>query len=72
MFGQAIEASGLDEPNADKPLAQQALDSAVMYTDGLTANPDKIVIAVDIDPLEAFSNLGLTIVEEQVLDTITE
>ena len=52
MFGQTVD-------NTD---AQSALDAAVMYSDGVKATPDKIVIAIDIEPLLAFEAMGLTIV----------
>ena len=56
MFGQTVD-------NTD---AQSALDASVMYSEGVKATPDKIVIAVDIDPMEAFEAMGLTMVVSDV------
>ena len=56
MFGQTVD-------NTD---AQSALDAAVMYSDGVKATPDKIVIAVDIDPMTAFAAMGLTMVVSEI------
>lgn len=66
MFGQPVEGSVLQAEGADKSLAQQALDVAVMYSDGVKATPDSIVIAVDINPLEAFAAMGLTMVVSEI------
>ena len=52
MFGQTVD-------NTD---AQSAIDVAVMYSDGVKATPNSIVIAIDIDPMTAFEAMGLTIV----------
>ena len=48
--------------DADTVAAQQALDIAVMYTEGMLASADKIIIAVDIDPMAVFAKLGLSMV----------
>ena len=56
MFGQTVD-------NTD---AQSALDASVMYSDGVKATPDKIVIAVDIEPLLAFEAMGLTMVVSEI------
>ena len=56
MFGQTVD-------NTD---AQSALDAAVMYSDGVKATPDKIVIAIDIDPMTAFESMGLTMVVSEI------
>ena len=52
MFGQTVD-------NTD---AKSALDASVMYSDGVKATPTSIVIAVDIDPMEAFAAMGLTMI----------
>ena len=57
MFGQTVD-------NTD---AQSALDASVMYDTGIKATPDKIVIAVDIDPMIAFEAVGLTQVTDDFL-----
>ena len=56
MFGQTVD-------NTD---ARSALDASVMYEDGTQATPDKIIIAVDIDPMEAFAAMGLTMVVSEI------
>ena len=56
MFGQTVD-------NTD---AQSALDASVMYSDGVKATPNSIVIAVDIDPMEAFTAMGLTMVVSEI------
>jgi len=64
MLGQSLSADNapLTSDIADIVMAQQAMDAAVMYVDGMTAGIDKIVIAIDIEPLLAFEAMGLTIV----------
>jgi hypothetical protein len=66
MLGHPIEGGELQAEGADMSLAQQALDVAVMYSDGVKATPDSIVIAIDIDPLEAFAAMGLVMVESEI------
>ena len=56
MFGQTVD-------NTD---AQSALDASVMYSDGVKATPNSIVIAVDIDPMTAFEAMGLTMVVSEI------
>lgn len=63
MFGQPVIDSGLTADGADFNAAQQAMDSAVMYSKNMAATPDKIVIAIDVKPMIFFRGLGLTIIE---------
>ena len=49
--------------NADITAAQQALDKVVMYKQGDKASTAKIMCAIDFEPLAAFSDMGLTIIE---------
>jgi len=56
MFGQTVD-------NTD---AQSAIDVAVMYSDGVKATPNSIVIAIDIDPMTAFESMGLTMVVSEI------
>ena len=56
MFGQTV----------DNTEAQSALDAAVMYSDGVKATPNSIVIAIDIDPMTAFEAMGLTMVVSEI------
>ena len=67
-----IVLSLLDTPLTDSPLqaegadlsqAQQALDKVVMYKQGDKASTAKIMCAIDFEPLQAFSDMGLTIIE---------
>ena len=49
--------------NADVAAAQQALDKVVMYKQGDKVSPTSIMCAIDFEPLTAFSDMGLTIIE---------
>ena len=49
--------------NADVTAAQQALDKVVMYKQGDKASTTKIMCAIDFEPLQAFTDMGLTIIE---------
>ena len=49
--------------NADVVAAQQALDKVVMYKQGDKAIAAKIMCAIDFEPLQVFSDMGLTIIE---------
>lgn len=65
LFG--INLSNITLPahaiNADITAAQQALDKVVMYKQGDKASTAKIMCAIDFEPLQAFEDMGLTIVE---------
>ena len=52
--------------NADVVAAQQALDKVVMYKQGDQASTAKIMCAIDFEPLQAFSDMGLTIIEVEL------
>ena len=49
--------------NADVTAAQQALDKVVMYKHGDKVSTDEIMCAIDFEPLAAFADMGLMIVE---------
>lgn len=49
--------------NADVTAAQQALDKVVKYKQGDKVSTDKIMCAIDFEPLAAFEDMGLTITE---------
>lgn len=49
--------------NADVTAAQQALDKVVMYKQGDKVSATKIMCAIDFEPLAAFADMGLTIIE---------
>ena len=65
LFG--ISLSNITLPahaiNADITAAQQALDKVVMYKQGDKASPTTIMCAIDFEPLQAFADMGLTIIE---------
>ena len=52
---------------ADVTAAQQALDKVVMYKQGDKASTAKIMCAIDFEPLQAFADMGLTIVETDLV-----
>ena len=68
LFG--INLSNITLPdhaiNADVAAAQQALDKVVMYKQGDKASTTKIMCAIDFEPLQAFSDMGLTIIEVEL------
>tara|TARA_R110000751_G_scaffold148812_4_gene253625 strand:+ start:102 stop:497 length:396 start_codon:yes stop_codon:yes gene_type:complete len=63
LLDTSLSDSPLQAEGADLVLAQQAMDKVVMYEQGVTATPNSIYIAIDIDPFDMFNRLGLTIVE---------
>ena len=69
LFG--ISLSNITLPahaiNADVTTAQQALDKVVMYKQGDKASTAKIMCAIDFEPLQAFSDMGLTIIESDLV-----
>lgn len=66
MFGTPVADTGLTADGADFTQAQRAMDAAIMYSDGLTANPNNIFIAIDVEPMQFFEGLGLTMVESEL------
>ena len=64
MFG--IKLADITLPthavNADVTAAQQALDKVVMYKQGDKASTTSIMCAIDFEPLQAFDDMGLTVV----------
>lgn len=53
--------------NADVTAAQQALDKVVMYKQGDKVSTTSIMCAIDFEPLQAFSDMGLTIIEADLV-----
>ena len=51
--------------NADVTAAQQALDKVVMYKQGDKVSTTSIMCAIDFEPLQAFSDMGLTLIESE-------
>lgn len=72
LLGQAVADSPLQAEGADTEQAQQAMDAAVMYADGMTATPHTIVIAIDIQPMTVFESLGLASVAINDIDGIVQ
>lgn len=56
--------------NADVAAAQQALDKVMMYKQGDKASTASIMCAIDFEPLTAFADMGLTIIESVLQPTI--
>jgi hypothetical protein len=40
-------------------MAARALSKVVVMKEGITANPNQITLAIDVDPLQALSEMGL-------------
>ena len=59
----SLADSPLNPKGADVAVAQQALDKVVRYKEGDKVSTDKIMCAIDYEPLQVFSDMGLTIVE---------
>lgn len=53
--------------NADVTAAQQALDKVVKHKQGDTASTTKIMCAIDFEPPAAFADMGLTIIESDLV-----
>lgn len=70
LLGQAVADAPLQAEGADTEQAQKAMDAAVMYADSMTATPDKIVIAIDIEPIELFEALGLSSISIDINDDL--
>ena len=68
MFGTPVADTGLTAEGADFTKAQQAMDAAIMYSEGVKANPDNIFIAIDVEPTTFFEDLGLTMVESELTE----
>ena len=67
LLGQDVSDSVLQAEGADTAMAQQAMNMLDMYVDGATASPDKISIAIDIEPLDFFEVIGLAMIDSQPL-----
>lgn len=72
LLNTPLSDSVLKSEFADLALAQQAMDAAVMYQDGVIATPDKIVIAIDVEPLGFFELLGIDTVDDNNIDGIAQ
>ena len=63
----SLADSPLQPKGADLSLAQQALDKVVKYEQGDKVSTDTIMCAIDFEPLQAFSDMGLTIIESNLV-----
>ena len=72
LFGVTITTEKLYDHalDADVPAAQKALDSSVIYEDGVVASIDKIIIGVDIKPSQFFDSIGVSLVDDFIVETI--
>lgn len=68
LLGQDVSDSILQAEGADLTQAQQAMDMLDMYVDGAKASPDKISIAIDVEPMVFFDDIGLTAVVDMLSD----
>lgn len=68
MLGTPVADTGFTAEGADFTLAQQAMDAAIMYSEGVKASSDNIFIAIDIEPMQFFEGLGLTMVESDLIE----
>lgn len=70
LFG--ISLSNITLPahaiNADVTAAQQALDKVVMYKQGDKVSTDKIMCAIDFEPLAAFEDMGLMTTNNELVE----
>lgn len=60
ILGKPIIDSGLTADGADFEKAQEAMSNSVVYKENVLANQEKILIAVDVEPLFFISDAGLT------------
>lgn len=58
LFNSPLQAEG-----ANLEQAQTALDKVVMYSGSERVSADSIMCAIDYDPLEFFTSIGVSIVE---------
>lgn len=67
LLSTPLSDSPLQAEGADLALAQAAMDKVVMYADGVTATPEHIYIAIDIEPHEFFELVGLSAVDSDLV-----
>lgn len=67
LLNTSLTDSPLQVEGADLTQAQQALDKVVMYKQGDKLSTIKIMCAIDFEPLQAFSDMGLTIIESDLV-----
>ena len=63
MLNTPLSDGVLQAEGADLELAQEAMDKLVMYSDGVTVDSKHIFIAIDVEPLVFFTEIGLTMIE---------
>lgn len=67
LLTTALTDSVLTSETADIVIAEQAFDKVVMYEEDMMIDTDKIICGIDIDPLELFNLIGLTIIINEEL-----
>lgn len=67
LIDTPLADSPLQTKGADLSLAQQALDKVVKYNQGDKASTSSIMCAIDFEPLQAFTDMGLTIIESDLV-----
>ena len=67
LADKPLADSPLQTKGADLSLAQHALDKVVMYKQGDKASPTSIMCAIDFEPLQAFADMGLTVIESDLV-----
>lgn len=72
MFGISLTDITLPvhASHADVIAAQQALDKVVMYKQGDKASTTSIMCVIDFEPLAAFADMGLSIIDNDLLDEL--
>ena len=66
LLNTPLADSPLKAEGADLTQAQQAMDKVVMYKQGDKVSTTKIMCAIDFEPLQAFADMGLTIIESDL------
>ncbi|WP_105245427.1 hypothetical protein [Psychrobacter sp. Marseille-P5312] len=64
----SLADSPLQTKGADLSLAQQALDKVVRYKQGDKVSSDTIMCAIDFEPLQVFSDMGLMTTNNELVE----
>lgn len=70
LLNQPIADSVLQADGADIAQAQAAMNMLDMYVEGAKASPDKISIAIDIEPMVFFESIGLAVAVDETDEVI--
>lgn len=66
MLGADLGEAPLQSELADLELAQEALNSVVMFSEGVDLQENKIIVAIDVEPEYLFNSLGLSDIDYEV------